>query len=59
LKKLSKGKAGVCSSMEYKACVLPCKEIKTTKQFEYLTHSSDFIREVRKDSRGKFIEYDE
>jgi hypothetical protein len=29
------------------------------KQFEYLTHSSDFIREVRKDSRGQFIEYDE
>jgi hypothetical protein len=29
------------------------------KQFEYLTHSSDFIREVRKDSRGKLVEYDE
>jgi hypothetical protein len=29
------------------------------KQFEYLAHSSDFIREVRKDSRGRLIEYDE
>ena len=29
------------------------------KQFEYLTHTPDFIREVRKDSRGQFIEYDE
>jgi hypothetical protein len=29
------------------------------KQFEYLTHSPDFIREIRKDSRGRRIEYDE
>jgi hypothetical protein len=29
------------------------------KQFEYLTHSPDFIREVRKDSLGKLVEYDE
>ncbi|MDR2759126.1 MAG: hypothetical protein LBB78_07090 [Spirochaetaceae bacterium] len=29
------------------------------KQFEYLTHTPDFIREVRKDSRGQLIEYDE
>jgi hypothetical protein len=29
------------------------------KQFEYLTHSPGFIREVRRDSRGQFIEYDE
>jgi hypothetical protein len=29
------------------------------KQFEYLTHAPDFIREVRKDSRGKFVEYNE
>jgi hypothetical protein len=29
------------------------------KQFEYLTHAPDFIREVRKDNRGQFLEYDE
>ena len=29
------------------------------KQFEYLTHTPDFIREVRKDSRGQLVEYDE
>ena len=29
------------------------------KQFEYLTHAYDFIREVRKDSRGQFVQYDE
>jgi hypothetical protein len=29
------------------------------KQFEYLTHAPDFIREVRKDSRGQLVEYDE
>jgi hypothetical protein len=58
LKKLPKEKAGVYSNMENKACVLPCKGT-TMKQFEYLTHTPDFIREVRKDSRGKFIEYDE
>jgi hypothetical protein len=29
------------------------------KQFEYLTHTPDFIREVRKDSRGVLVEYDE
>jgi hypothetical protein len=29
------------------------------KQFECLTHSPDFIREIRKDSRGRRIEYDE
>jgi hypothetical protein len=44
--------------MENKACVLTCKG-KIMKQFEYLTHTTDFIREVRKDSRGNFIEYDE
>jgi hypothetical protein len=59
LKKLPKEKAGVCSSIEYKVCVLPSKGIITMKQVEYLTRSSDFVREVRKDSRGKFIEYDE
>jgi hypothetical protein len=44
--------------MGNKACVLPCKGT-MMKQFEYLTHAPDFIREVRKDSRGNFIEYDE
>jgi hypothetical protein len=44
--------------MEYKACVLPCKGA-TMKQFEYLTHAPDFIREFHKDSRGILIEYDE
>jgi hypothetical protein len=29
------------------------------KQFEYLAHSPDFIREIRKDSRGRLVEYDE
>jgi hypothetical protein len=29
------------------------------KQFDYLTHTPDFIREIRKDSRGQFVEYDE
>jgi hypothetical protein len=29
------------------------------KQFEYLTHAPDFIREVRKNGRGQFVEYDE
>jgi hypothetical protein len=29
------------------------------KQFEYLTHPSDFIREIRKNAQGKYIEYDE
>jgi hypothetical protein len=29
------------------------------KQFEYLTHTPDFICEVRKDSRGQLIDYDE
>jgi hypothetical protein len=29
------------------------------KQFEYLTHTPDFIREVRKDSRGQLVDYDE
>jgi hypothetical protein len=29
------------------------------KQFEYLAHSPDFIREIRRDNRGQFIEYDE
>jgi hypothetical protein len=29
------------------------------KQFEYLTHAPDFIREVRKDAQGKLVEYDE
>jgi hypothetical protein len=29
------------------------------KQFEYLTHTPDFIREVRKDGQGKLVEYDE
>jgi hypothetical protein len=29
------------------------------KQFEYLTHSPDFIREVRRDGRGQRFDYDE
>jgi hypothetical protein len=29
------------------------------KQFEYLTHTPDFIREVRRDSRGQLVDYDE
>jgi hypothetical protein len=29
------------------------------KQFEYLTHTPDFIREVRRDNRGQLVEYDE
>ncbi|MDR2160171.1 MAG: hypothetical protein LBP23_08925 [Treponema sp.] len=33
------------------ACVLPHKGT-VMKQFEYLTHSPDFIREVQKDGRG-------
>jgi hypothetical protein len=44
--------------MGYKACVLPCKGT-MMKQFEYLTHAPDFIREFHKDSRGILIEYDE
>jgi hypothetical protein len=44
--------------MKYKACVLPHKGT-DMKQFEYLTHSPDFIREIRKDGRGQLIEYDE
>jgi hypothetical protein len=44
--------------MGNKACVLPCKGT-MMKQFEYLTHAPDFIREFHKDSRGILIEYDE
>jgi hypothetical protein len=29
------------------------------KQFEYLTHSPDFIREVRKDNQEQLADYDE
>jgi hypothetical protein len=58
LTKLPKGKADIYSSMENKACVLTCKGT-IMKQFEYLTHTPDFIREIRKDSRGILVEYDE
>jgi hypothetical protein len=44
--------------MGYKACVLPRKGT-MMKRFEYLTHTPDFIREVRKNAQGKFVEYDE
>jgi hypothetical protein len=44
--------------MKYMACALSHKGT-NMKQFEYLTHSPDFIREVRKDSGGQLIEYDE
>jgi hypothetical protein len=44
--------------MKYKACVLRHKGM-YMKQFEYLTHSPDFIREVRKDGRERLVEYDE
>jgi hypothetical protein len=46
------------SSIEYKVCVSPRRGT-MMKQFEYLTHTPDFIWEVRKDSRGQLVEYDE
>jgi hypothetical protein len=44
--------------MKYQVCLLTCKGT-MMKQFEYLIHTPDFIREVRKTARGTYVEYDE
>jgi hypothetical protein len=56
LNKLSEEKSGGYSIMG-KACILLWESF--LKQFEYLTHAPDFIREARKDSRGQLVDYDE